>query len=227
MASGIFFLAFVAALIGIFFPYLPNVKRKHFAGAAGVSLFLMALGIGSNNNSGEAQADSAAKTSVATAPEAPSKAKAAAQPTEPEQPASKWEYREDKDEMRGTTAKFASIRSENTVDLDFPYGEVNGTIWVRRRPEDGLDVMFSVDSGQIMCNSFTDTYVSIKFDDKPIQRFSCTGSSDGSNDTAFLMGGSSRALTALKKAKRTIIEAEFFQKGRQQFVFETAGLEWK
>lgn len=50
---------------------------------------------------------------------------------------------------------------------------------------------------------------------------------DGSNDTVFLSGGTSRALAGLKKAKRAIVEAEFFQRGRQQFVFETAGLNWK
>ena len=140
--------------------------------------------------------------------------------------ASKWDYSESKDEMRGTTTKLASISSENVVDLEFPYGEVHGQLWIRRRPEDGLNIAFEVDKGQVLCHTFSDGYVSMKFDDGPVQRFRCTGSSDGSSETAFILD-ESRALAALKRAKRTIVEAEFFQQGRQQFIFETAGLEWK
>lgn len=128
--------------------------------------------------------------------------------------------------MRGTTTKLASVQSENSVDLDFPYGAVHGQIWIRKRPEDGLNVAFEVDKGQVLCHSFSGGYVSVKFENGPIQKFSCTGSSDGSSETAFLLN-EERALSALKRAKRTIVEAEFFQKGRQQFVFDTAGLEWK
>jgi hypothetical protein len=66
----------------------------------------------------------------------------------------------------------------------------------------------------------------MKFDDGPIQKFRCTGSSDGSSETAFIID-EQRALAALKRAKRTIVEAEFYQRGRQQFVFETDGLKWQ
>lgn len=128
--------------------------------------------------------------------------------------------------MRGTTSRFASIASENEVDLEFPYGEVRGQLWIRRRPEDGLNVAFEVEKGQVLCHSFSNSHVSMKFDDGPIQKFRCTGSSDGSSETAFLEG-EQRVLGALKRAKRTIVEAEFYRRGRQQFVFETAGLQWE
>ena len=127
--------------------------------------------------------------------------------------------------MRGTTTRYAQLVSENTVDLDFPYGTVNGQILVRRRPKDGLNVMFTVDKGQILCHSFGDDHISVKFDDGPVKRYSCTGTSDGSSETSFIENASG-FLSNLKKAKRTIIEAEFFQKGNQQFTFETAGLNW-
>ena len=142
------------------------------------------------------------------------------------QAASKWDYSESRDEMRGTTTKFASIQSENSVDLKFPYGDVHGELWIRRRPEDGLNVAFDVEKGQVLCHSYSDDYVSMKFDDGPILKFRCSSSSDGSSETAFI-DDEGRALSALKKAKRTIIEAEFYQQGRQQFVFDTAGLNWK
>ena len=97
---------------------------------------------------------------------------------------------------------------------------------MQRDPKSGLDVVFSVEKGQILCHGFGDSYVSAKFDDGPIQKFRCSGASDGSANYAFLRGADS-FLKKLKGAKRTVIEAEFFQQGQQQFVFETTGLEWK
>lgn len=218
--SYVFLLLFVAAVVGIFKPYVNGAKRWHFAVGAVVSFFL----VGVFAPSGPAnEKQSAAATTEAVANSAPA---SVADKTSQPAAVSKWEYSESRDEMRETTAKFASITSENVVDLEFPYGEVNGQLWIRRRPEDGLNLAFEVDKGQVLCHSFSDDYVSMKFDDGPIQKFRCTGSSDGSSETAFVVD-EQRALAALKRAKRTIVEAEFYQQGRQQFVFETAGLKWQ
>jgi hypothetical protein len=213
--SYVFLLVFLAAVVGIFKPYIHGARRSHFAIAAVVSFFLVGIFAPSS--------PTGVKPAAETEPDAQENFPTAATEAEP---VSKWDYSESKDEMRGTTAKLASLRSENVVDLDFPYGEVHGRLWIRRRPEDGLNIAFEVEKGQVLCHSFTDDYISMKFDDGPIQKFRCTGSSDGSTETAFIID-EPRALAALKRAKRTIVEAEFFQKGRQQFVFETAGLKWE
>src|SRR3546814_14036002 len=63
---------------------------------------------------------------------------------------SKWTYNEQMDEMRGTVTKTARLTSSNEVNLQFPYGTVSGYIEVRKRPTDGLNVMFLVDKGQIL-----------------------------------------------------------------------------
>jgi hypothetical protein len=97
-------------------------------------------------------------------------------------------------------------------------------LWVRKRGG-SLDAAFEVEKGQILCNSFSESVVSIKFDDGPVQKFRCTDASDGSNNVAFLLPAG-RFLSEVKKSKRTIVEAEFFQQGRQQFTFDTAGLAW-
>ena len=213
--SYVFVLLFFAAVVGVFRPYISGVKRSHFAIAAVVAFVLV----------GVFAPSSATKVKQADATGSQPDANSTAPTSEP-QVSSKWDYSESKDEMRGTTARTASLQSENTVDLDFPYGEVHGQLWIRRRPEDGLNVAFAVDKGQVLCNSYSDDYVSMKFDDGPVQKFRCTGSSDGSSETAFLTD-EPRAVAALRRAKRTIVEAEFFQQGRQQFVFDTAGLDWK
>ena len=218
---GLFSILFLAAVVGIFKPFIKGMKRSHFAGLAVV--FFIAVGVSAP------KIDPAGKKAASTPPPAatasPGAAPAETTPAEAAAP-SKWQYSEDKDQMRGTVSRFAVVESENEVDLDFPYGSVRGTITIRQRPEDGLNIMFSVEKGQILCHAFGDSIVSVKFDDKPVQKFRCTGSSDGSSEMAFLQSGA-RALSGMKGAKRTTIEAEFFQKGRQQFVFDTSGLAWK
>lgn len=219
--SVIFFLLFIAAVVGIFKPYLGSLKRWHYGVAAAVC-FMLAGAFAPGTVPGEKKSAAAATPEAAVAA---SDAPTGDSPTAAEA-ASKWEYANTKDEMRGTTAKLASVTSDNVVNLDFPYGEVHGILWVRHRAEDGLNVAFQVENGQVLCNSFSDDYVSMKFDNGPVQKFRCTGTSDGSSDTAFIED-ESRVLAALKHAKRTVVEAEFYQQGRQQFVFETAGLDWK
>lgn len=219
--STLFVLVFLAAIAGVFKPYINGIERKHFGIAAAVAFGLIAITAPKPDNvataSDPSNKASAPKAQIASADSAP--------PAPSSTSTSHWEYSESRDEMRNAETKNASVRSENTVKFDFPYGETGATLWVRKDPKFGLDVAFQVDSGQVLCHSFGDSKVWVKFDDKPIQTFTCTGTSDGSSETAFFTNGS-RALAELRKAKRTIVEAEFYQEGRQQFIFDTQGLIW-
>ncbi|MGT2514814.1 hypothetical protein ACVOMT_11755 [Sphingomonas panni] len=215
-------IVFIGALAGLIKPFLGNLTRKHFGAIAIGSFVCMMIAVGESQSPNNASDVAAPNSSV--------EEKVAASNTDtPSDPiggnASKWQYSTDKDEMRGTTTKLATLLSENEVDLDFPYGEQRGTILVRTN-SDGLNVMFAVGSGQILCNSFSRSSLSVKFDDGPVRKFNCTDASDGSNDTAFFTNETA-ILSGLRKARRTIIEAEFYQKGPQQFVFKTDGLQWK
>ena len=201
----IFAIVFTASLVGIVKPYIPNSKRAHFVIAAVVSFILFSATAPASSNK---DSDAAGGSNASEAADA------------------NWSYSEDKDQMRGAVTKFATSKSENKIDLDFPYGEVYGEITIRKRKTDGLNIMFSVDEGQILCRGYGgDTYVSVKFDGGPIKRFNCTGASDGTSDTAFITNEAG-FLKQIKNAKTTMIEAEFYQNGRQQFTFNTAGLKW-
>jgi hypothetical protein len=219
--STIFVLLFFAAVVGIFKPYIKGTKRSYFIGAAVLAFVLVGVTAEPSTQAADTKV-AASGTGNAEAVEANSTSVEAASAAKP----SKWTYSDDTDEMRGTKSSYASLDSENEVDLDFPYGEQRGQLMLRKRPEDGLNVMFQVGNGQILCHSFTESHVSIKFDDGPVQRYRCTDASDGSNNVAFLSNERS-VVERLKKSKRAIVEAEFFQKGRQQFMFETAGLNWQ
>ena len=149
----------------------------------------------------------------------------AAEKAAPETVPSRWQYSETTDEMRGTTAKHASVISDNELDFEFPYGRGNSTTLTLRKDR-GTDVILAIEKGQFLCNGFTDdSYVSVKFDDGPIQRYNCTRASDGSSDVAFIRN-SGRFITALKTAERVVVEAEFYQSGRRQIIFSTQGLLW-
>ncbi|SKB59133.1 hypothetical protein [Sphingopyxis flava] len=221
--SFLFLFLFLAAIVGVFKPYLGGWKRWHFGLAAFASFILVGIFAPEPDAASLREAETSEKGQSAAAAPTGGKVEAAAAARADE---SNWDYSESTDEMRGTTTKFARVVSANEVDLDFPYGVVNGYLTVRQQKKDGLSIIFSVDKGQILCHSFSDGYVSVKFDDQPIRRFSCTGASDGSSDLAFILNERS-FLASLKKSKKVIIEGEFFQKGNQQFTFKTEGLNWQ
>ncbi|HEV7233404.1 MAG TPA: hypothetical protein VGN36_04100, partial [Sphingorhabdus sp.] len=174
--SAVFVLVLLAAIVGIFKPYIPNAKRWHF-GLAAFAAFIM-IGVTAPDVETESKpskrADAAAATSNDEKPEATA-------------PKSKWTYETQKDEMRGEETRYATLDAENTLSLDFPYGEQRGQILIRKSPKFGFDLLVGVPSGQILCSSFQDSYISAKFDDGGIERFGCTDASDGTNNMVFLI----------------------------------------
>jgi hypothetical protein len=128
--------------------------------------------------------------------------------------------------MRGGESRYAQLEGSNTIDLDFPYGEQRGEILVRQSPKFGFDILVGVPSGQIMCNSFSNSHINVKFDDGPIRRYGCTDASDGSSNMVFVQGAKG-FLANLKKSKKLVVEAEFYQNGMQQMTFDSANLKWE
>lgn len=217
--TGVFVILFLAAVVGIFKPYIRGAKRWQFAVAAFVAFIL--IGVAAPKSQVK---PSAAKGSTETTSEVTTdKAETAQVDTEP---ASAWSYSTDKDEMRGSETKYAQLDGTNTINLDFPYGEQRGKILVRQSAQFGFDILFGVESGQILCHSYQNSYISVKFDNGPIKRYGCTDASDGTSNMVFLKDPKG-FLSKLKASKKAIIEAEFFQNGVQQLTFDTAGLQWK
>ncbi|MES2497112.1 MAG: hypothetical protein V4618_13440 [Pseudomonadota bacterium] len=214
-------------MVGVIRPFIDGISRKVFA-VVGVIIFILVGVVSNEPGKKEASANSQAGSNGSMASPTPEQLAAVTppKPLAPIEPASKWAYSDSKDEMRGTTTKYAIVDSENAVDLEFPYGSVRGHLQIRKRSADGLTIMFSVDKGQILCHNYSESYISAKFDDGGVQRFSCTSAADGSADVAFIEA-EGRFLSKLRSAKRTIIEAPFYQQGNQQFIFETKDLEWK
>ena len=141
-----------------------------------------------------------------------------------------WQYQEEKDEMRGIVNKWAALKSENLVPLEFPYAPgAHLLIYVRSMPKKyGTDVFITATKGQLTC-SYNNCYFNVKFDDGKIQRISAVRPDNGEHDTLFV---SDRAVPGfikkLKAAKKVFVEVDFFRQAGQQFKFDPEkALEWK
>ncbi|MDD3757683.1 MAG: hypothetical protein PHN76_05920 [Advenella sp.] len=134
-----------------------------------------------------------------------------------------WDYLEKKDEMRGVVNKWASLMSENTVPLSFPYNPgAKLAIIVRSMPKQyGLDVMLTASKGQLTC-SYRNCFFSVKFDDNKVQKITAVKPESGSSDTLFVANNKTAQalIKKLKSAKKIYIETDFFRDGPAQFVFE-------
>ncbi|WP_159981927.1 MULTISPECIES: hypothetical protein [unclassified Novosphingobium] len=217
--SSLFVILFIAAIVGIFKPYIKGAKRWHFGLAAFVFFILIAVfadpkPVASPSESAGATASGSAESSDPSEPNA-----------ESAKPESKWTYSTNKDEMRGSESHYASLKSDAEIQLDFPYGEQTPEILIRQSPKFGFDILVGVASGQIQCSEYSDGHLSVKFDDGPIQRFGCTEAADGSSNMVFVDNAKS-FLAKLKTSKKVIVEAQFYQNGMQQMTFQPAGLEW-
>lgn len=217
--SALFVIVFLAALVGVFKPYIKGAKRWHFGIGAFVA-FIM-VGIFAEPS---ADTDSKPQQLASGSEGATGAAKENAEEVAKE-PESNWEYFIDTDEMRETKNRYAQLEGSNTINLEFPYGEQRGRLMLRQSAQYGFDILVGVRSGQIMCNSFSNTHISVKFDDGPIQRYGCVDASDGTSNMVFVEGAQG-FLNKLKKSEKMIVEAEFYRDGMQQLTFDTANLEW-
>ena len=136
-----------------------------------------------------------------------------------------WQYSETADAMRGTATKFALLQSATTLQFSFPYQGGSTAELKLQKDAKRSDVVLSVSKGQFICYSFNDDKVTVKFDNGPVQEFSCGNAADGSHDLIFIQPAA-KFISALKRSKALIIEAPFYQAGNRQMHFSTAGLKW-
>lgn len=131
-------------------------------------------------------------------------------------------YSEKIDEMTDAKIKFASIRSENTVELNFPYGECALTYCVRKNSNGVNDVYLILSSGQFSGGEYDGSnYVMVRFDDFPATKYTFSEAADGSSDVIFL-NNTKDFIKRAKKATKIKIEAPLFQEGNRLFRFSAS-----
>jgi hypothetical protein len=140
-------------------------------------------------------------------------------------PQIEWRYFDSKDEMRGESVQYAALESESLLEFQFPYnGGSTPSLTLRRRPKE-LSVMLKIDKGQFSCSSVGTDFVVAKFDEGPLQSFKCIPAQDLTPNILFIEP-EKKFIEALRKSKRLILEAKFFQAGSRQMTFKTEGLNW-
>ena len=136
-----------------------------------------------------------------------------------------WTYRATEDKMTGTTVYQAQVSSTNTVSFDFPYsGAQHGSLYLRNGKKSGKDVIFSIEKGQILCHSYQDCNVLVRFDNEKPAVYSAVGPSDNSSDTIFIRGYD-KFSAKLRKAKMVRISVDIFKQGAPVFEFDISGFD--
>lgn len=135
-----------------------------------------------------------------------------------------WEYDEREDKMSGGTIRHASVPSTNLVNFSSPYsGPQNGRLVLRIDPRQGRDVIFSIERGQLLCRSYQDCEVLIRFDDGKPERFSAVGPADNSTETLFIRNYD-KFMGKLQKSKMVRLSVNIYQEGSPVFEFDVNGL---
>ncbi|WP_426070880.1 hypothetical protein, partial [Janthinobacterium sp. DSP2-3-3] len=136
-----------------------------------------------------------------------------------------WNYDVSEDKMDGGTTSFANVYSTNTVNFDFPYsGLQNAKLTLRTGYRQGKDVIFSIRKGQILCPSYQDCTVLVRFDDEKPVNYSAAAPADNSSETIFLRNYE-KFLGKLQKAKRVRMAVDIFQEGAPVFEFDVSGFD--
>lgn len=136
-----------------------------------------------------------------------------------------WRYGINTDEMSGTVTRSASVESTNSFEFDFPYtGSQHATLQLRRHPRWGNDVILSIERGQILCSSYSECPVRVRFDDSPAKVYHGTEPADNSSETVFIPSYDA-FVKKLSTAKRVRIEVNVFQQGALMAEFDVTGFD--
>lgn len=132
-----------------------------------------------------------------------------------------WEYSQSQDDLSGKKYPLAVIKSDRSLALPYPYdGENYGTLWVRSHPKHGLDVIVSIEKGQILCrgSEYRRCQFGIRFDDEAPEGFTAWQAADGSSNIVFA-AYPEWAIKKLRKAKKITVELLMFKAGNQVLTF--------
>ena len=131
-----------------------------------------------------------------------------------------WQYTQAEDKMIGGTSYHATVLSTNTVNFGFPYnGLQNATLHLRSSPKSGKNLLFSLEKGQILCNSYDGCSILVRFDNEKATTYSATAAADNSTEIIFI-DNYSKFVEKMMKAKRVLISTNIYQQGAPVFEFD-------
>lgn len=137
-----------------------------------------------------------------------------------------WQYHEKEDALTSKKVYHAVLQSDNSLYLNAPYD--GGTeCYIDLRNKDGEnDVIIAVTKGQFLVDVVDGETIKVRFDSSAAETYSCSGPADY-NTTTLYVNDTDRFISRLKKAKKVLIRAGFYDNGLQDMEFFAKGLEWK
>jgi len=181
-----------------------------------VALF---VGCSSNGQSGSGDSSDTKKTDTTASKKSTTETKPATSST------GAWTYSTDTDKMTSKQRYFAAVEATNKLQFQAPYeGGSTGTVTVRTQDAKN-EVILTIDKGQFVCNMSDGCAINIRFDSDPAIKFTGSEPSDGSSTTLFIEEAA-KFITQAKKAKKMIVQAEFYESGMQNMEFTIDGFKW-
>jgi hypothetical protein len=139
-------------------------------------------------------------------------------------PTSKWLYSDEEDKMTSKKKYFAQLKANDELIFDFPYdGGSVATLTIRKKRGE-VDAMLKVSKGQFILD-YEGGSIKARFGNAKPSIYAISQSSDHSSDLVFI-DNASRFISNLKKYKKLLIEAEFFNEGVRQIEFNIEGFKW-
>lgn len=146
--------------------------------------------------------------------------------TKPEVDSTKiWKYTTEVDKMTSKKNYYAAIGSTNQLEFAAPYDGGSTAVITVRNQNKSNDVVLTISKGQFVCSTGDGCTIKVRFDSDPAISFQADGPSDGSSDVLFLKPVG-KFIKNIKKAKKVIVQAEFYEEGLKEMEFSPDGLKW-
>lgn len=136
-----------------------------------------------------------------------------------------WKYSNVTDQMTDESVYIATTSSLNTLNFGFPYSGVQkGILTLRVHPRHGLDMIISIERGQILCQSYQDCSVTMRLGSSKPKNQKAVGSADNSRNIIFLRNPE-YILPNLSSSKKLLLELPVYQEGNVLLEFKTENLD--
>lgn len=135
-----------------------------------------------------------------------------------------WAYDERPDKMTSKSIYLAQTISSTILDFEFPY-DGGASAYLTIRNKDGFNKAYvEMSKGQFLIHSSAKMW-KVRFDQKDTDYYLFNPASSGNSKIAFV-SRSAEFIENVKKHKKVIIEAEFYQEGLRQMEFDISNLKW-
>jgi hypothetical protein len=134
-----------------------------------------------------------------------------------------WVYNSYTDDATGKTAKRGILTSKNTMNFGFPYsGTQHGSFVIRNHPRYGVDAYLTITKGQLLCSTYSNPTVLVRFDNGAASSYNCNSPADHSSDTVFIEGVG-RLEGRMKTAKKMYVTVSVHGEGSRTWEFNVKG----